>query len=313
MKDHLIFDTTDANTIVDSDSVGAFLRASDGTLLTHTDVGGKKALDVRVAEGINIEVDLSHVDDSVRLGDGTTLTTVTTVGADNGLDVNIINASVTIDDGGSPISIDDNGGSLTVDAVDLDIRNLVFATDKVDVSGSTLGANSGVDIGDVTINNAAGASAVNIQDGGNSITVDAVQLDIDNLNATDDAVQAWMFDGVGNAIGSTAGAIDVNIASGTLSTSDAALANTAIAAAANPLSVALTAEDVVVSPLANRKYLFIYNNGNRQIHIGQSGVSAATGFPVSPGSVIELRAGAAVDIEWVGVNTAQEIRTLELS
>ena len=36
----------------------------------------------------------------------------------------------------------------------------------------TLGANSGVDIGDVTINNASGASAVNIQDGGNSITVD---------------------------------------------------------------------------------------------------------------------------------------------
>ena len=30
----------------------------------------------------------------------------------------------------------------------------------------------GVDIGDVTVNNAAGASAVNIQDGGNSLTVD---------------------------------------------------------------------------------------------------------------------------------------------
>lgn len=37
----------------------------------------------------------------------------------------------------------------------------------------TLAANSGVDIGDVTINNASGASAVNIQDGGNSLTVDA--------------------------------------------------------------------------------------------------------------------------------------------
>lgn len=35
-----------------------------------------------------------------------------------------------------------------------------------------LAANDGVDIGDVTINNASGASAVNIQDGGNSITVD---------------------------------------------------------------------------------------------------------------------------------------------
>lgn len=34
-------------------------------------------------------------------------------------------------------------------------------------------AQPGVDIGDVTINNAAGASAVNVQDGGNSLTVDA--------------------------------------------------------------------------------------------------------------------------------------------
>jgi len=33
-------------------------------------------------------------------------------------------------------------------------------------------SNSGVDVGDVTINNAAGAAAVNIQDGGNSLTVD---------------------------------------------------------------------------------------------------------------------------------------------
>lgn len=37
-------------------------------------------------------------------------------------------------------------------------------------------AQPGVDIGDVTINNAGGASAVNIQDGGNSITVDSPQL-----------------------------------------------------------------------------------------------------------------------------------------
>lgn len=37
---------------------------------------------------------------------------------------------------------------------------------------STNQANSGVDIGDVTINNSTGAAAVNIQDGGNSITVD---------------------------------------------------------------------------------------------------------------------------------------------
>lgn len=41
----------------------------------------------------------------------------------------------------------------------------------------------GVDIGDVTINNAAGAAAVNIQDGGNSITVDGPLTDT-QLRAT---------------------------------------------------------------------------------------------------------------------------------
>jgi hypothetical protein len=46
--------------------------------------------------------------------------------------------------------------------------NLAAGTNAI----GKLAANDGVDVGDVTINNAAGASAVNIQDGGNSITVD---------------------------------------------------------------------------------------------------------------------------------------------
>ena len=52
--------------------------------------------------GVDVEVDLSHLDDSVRLGDGTSFFTSTTVGADIGLDVNVINAV---------LSVDDNGGS----------------------------------------------------------------------------------------------------------------------------------------------------------------------------------------------------------
>lgn len=46
---------------------------------------------------------------------------------------------------------------------------------SLDLAGNTrviAGSNSGVDIGDVTINNAGGGAAVNIQDGGNTITVD---------------------------------------------------------------------------------------------------------------------------------------------
>ena len=50
--------------------------------------------------------------------------------------------------------------------------NSVPATNAEGEAKVILGDNSGVDIGDVTINNASGASAVNIQDGGNSITID---------------------------------------------------------------------------------------------------------------------------------------------
>jgi hypothetical protein len=81
------------------------------------------------------------------------------LGANNDVTVT---GTVTANAGTGPFPVSDNGGSLTVDGT-------VAATQ----SGTwTLGANSGVDVGDVTINNASGASAVNIQDGGNSITVD---------------------------------------------------------------------------------------------------------------------------------------------
>jgi len=242
-KQKLLFDTTDAETIAASDSVGAYLRASDGTLLTHSDVGGKKALDVSIADGVNVEVDLSHVDDSVRLGDGTDFFTSTTVGADIGLDVNIINASI------------------AVTATDLDIRD---------------------------------------------------------LSAAQDSVASWLSDGAGTALTSTLvgadQALDVNIVQSVpLSIEDVALANTAIASAANTLAVANTAQNVVASPLADRKYLFVMNNSNKNVYVGASGVTAANGFPLSPQAVIELRAGDAIDIEFVASNAGKEIRTLELS
>lgn len=116
-------------------------------------------------------------------------------------------SAVNIQDGGNSITVDgtiavsnasipvtDNAGSITVDApvatpvfVRLSDGAAAITTLPVSLASvpshavtnagtfavqSTNQANSGVDIGDVTINNAAGASAVNIQDGGNTITVD---------------------------------------------------------------------------------------------------------------------------------------------
>lgn len=231
MKSRLVFDVTDAASILASDSVGAFLRSSDGTLITHTDVSGKKALDVRIAEGINVEVDLSHVDDSVRLGDGTSFFTSTSENGDISLDVHISNS-------------------------DLDIRD---------------------------------------------------------LSAAQDNIASWTHDGTGTAITSTGTSLDVNVTGGTINVNDAALANTAIAAQAETLDAANTAQDIIVSPLANRKYLYILNNDNNDVFIGQSGVTAASGFPIPPSALLELRAGSAIDIEFVSSKSGHEIRTLELS
>lgn len=241
MKHQLVFDTADAETIADSDNVGAYLRASDGTLLTHTDVGGKKALDVRVAEGINVEVDLDAADDSVE--------------------------SWTHDGVGNPIG--STGGSL------------------------------------------------HIHDGGGSITVDAVDLDIRDLDAAQDNVQAWAHDGTGTAITSTVvgpdTGLDVNIIN-SLTVNDSALANTAIANATKTLTLANTPEDIIDSPLANRKYLWVLNHSNKEIYIGAPGVTPANGFPLSPSYALPMRAGAAVAIEFVGrTGATPEIRTLELS
>ncbi len=92
------------------------------------------------------------------------------------------------------VSIANTGTNATPVVVDLGANNDVTVTGSVAVTGtfyqatqpvsaaslplptgaatSALQTQPGVDIGDVTVNNASGASAVNIQDGGNSITVD---------------------------------------------------------------------------------------------------------------------------------------------
>jgi len=58
----------------------------------------------------------------------------------------------------------------------------------------TAAAQPGVDIGDVTINNAAGAAAVNIRDGGNSITIDGA-ITIQEPLSVDDNGSSLTVDG----------------------------------------------------------------------------------------------------------------------
>lgn len=227
MLHKLIFDPTDTESRAASANVGAYVRSSDGTLITATGT----ALDVNIGSVVDLDIrDLDASQDNVAISDGT-----------DQLEINA--------DGS--INISDNGGSITVDATDLDIRD---------------------------------------------------------LNAATDSIQSNLFDGAGNSIGSTAGALDVNIASGDI---DDSLADTALVTGSQ--SVTTTSADLIATDLASRKWLFAYNAGNKEVYIGPSGVSTANGFPLPPGSALELRAGPSIDIHAVAENGTQDVRTLELS
>jgi len=228
----------------DGASLGAYLRASDGTLLTHTDVSGKKALDVNIASGVNVEVDLSHVDDSIRLGDGTALFTSTSENSDIALDVHISNTELSVIQGSdSPWSIDDNGGSLTVDASQLDIDDLDYTSDNVAIKGST----------------------------GNQLVV-----------AAD-------------------GSIGVTFASAT-------------AAAYGAKSITSTATKVITTNLANRRKVIVQNLGSKDMFFGHDvSVTAATGILISAGSSVELELGATLDVYAITASSTADARYFEVA
>lgn len=162
--------------ISDGTTPAQHLKVNVDGSVNITDNAGSLTVDA-----IDLDIrDLSHIQDSVKIGDGTDFVAVNTDGS---------------------LNITDNGGSLTVDANNLDIRDLVFATDKVDASGSVVALDSATlaALESITVQNPAGAGAVNIQDGGNSITVDATALDIRSLVAATDSVAAWLKDATGAA------------------------------------------------------------------------------------------------------------------
>lgn len=91
--------------------------------------------------------------------------------------------------GASAVNIQDGGNSITVDATNLDIRDLVFASDKVDVSGSSVTVSGSVTVTatDLDIRNLVFATD-KVDVSGSAVTVSATDLDIRDLSASQDNV-----------------------------------------------------------------------------------------------------------------------------
>ena len=277
MLHRLLFDVSNP---AESANIGAYLRAgSDGDLLSSTNVGGKEGLDINL---INTSIAVTGSDFDIR-------------------DLSAAQDNVAISDGTDTLAVNADGSiNAVVSATNLDIRDLTHVSDSIKIGDGT----------DFLAIDASGN--IGVTDAGGSLTVDAVNLDIRDLVAASDSVAAWLSDGAGNAITSSAGALDVNIASSDITFDfDDDLANTAIQA--DDEDVTAVSAALFTSVLANRKHVFLYNNGNKEVYIGPSGVAVTDGFPIFPGSALEARIGAAVAVHAISASGTQDIRILQLS
>lgn len=317
-KDQLVLDTA---ALADSDNVGAYIRASDGTLITHTSLnaGATKALDVNVANVIAI----SATDLDIR---------------------DLVFATDKVDVSGSEVSLDAATlaalENITVSATDFDIRDLVFATDKVDVSGS-----------EVSLDAATLAALENI-------TVSATDFDIRNLDYSQDNVAVKGATGnqlVVNADGSINANVDVSVVNGSDKAEDAVHASADIgtytlsvrqdvlsasssasgdyqsfktdsqgrtytnssaqSAAFSAVSVDATVGgiDLVPTDLVNRKKILIQNTSSKAIFIGNSGVTITSGIKVPASSSAEFEVSEQCNLFAITASGSADVRIMEIA
>ena len=291
-KDKLVFDAAE---LASSDDVGAYLRSSDGTLLTHTDVSGKKALDVYVANDIQVSIAPNQ---EIKITDGTDDLAINPDGSINAVvtatDLDIRNLTqtdeVTVFQGTSP---------WVVSATDFDIRNLDYAQDNVAIKGAT--GNQLVVNADGSLNVNADISVVN----GSDKAEDSAHVSGD-IGTYVLAVRQDTLSSSTSASGDYA-SFKVD-ALGRMYTTD--VAQDAVFASKTVLT---SATDLVTSDLANRSKILIQNVSNRTIYIGESAVTAADGIRLSAGSSMELAVGPQVDLYAIAVGGSADVRILELA
>jgi hypothetical protein len=238
----------------------------------------------------------------------------------------------------SGTSADGDYASFNVNSVgelwvhDEDVRaQLVLANSSLDAIEASVAA---IDIDTssiITELQSANTSLDNIESDADQIRIDttAIYNEITALSHAEDSLHSsghmgFMSLGVRNDAGTalagdgdyipfmfnSSGSLYTTV-TGTTSVSDAALANTSIVN--TPTNITTSATDILATDLTNRKYLFLYNNGEQKVFLGGSGVTVANGFPLSPRSYMEMRAGSAINIHAISNVGTNEVRAMELS
>jgi len=212
--------------------------------------------------------------------------------------------AIIVDAAGHQLDVNADG-SINVSlgtVTDLDIRNLVFATDKVDVTGSVVALDSAslAALENITVNVSNTVEITN--DAGNPIPVSG---EVSLSSATLAALESITVTATNLDIRDLTFAADKVDASGsrTIST-NSSIANSAV-------SITTTAAQLTPSPLSNRTTLIVQNLGNKEIFIGGSGVTSANGIRVSAGANAELNYNASVALFARTASGTADVRILE--
>lgn len=244
--------------------VDATLTASIGDVTIIDPDGDPLAVNPDGSINVNInggalQVEISAADgDNIAISDGTN---TAVVNPDGSLNVQLTGTSeVRITDGTDDLAINADGSlNSVVTATNLDIRDLVFATDKVDVSGSSVSVSG-------------------------SVAVSATDLDIRDLTHVTDSIK------IGD------GTDFVNVTSNNeLKSAD--ILNVSFTQGTVSVSVAGAAVEIKsgVSRLANRKSVLIQAQGTNIVY-GFS--SSSQPFNLANGSTITLSVGDGLGV-WV--------------
>ena len=240
--------------------------------------------------------------------DGEAITS-TTIGAIEALDVNIAGGSISVTSG-SEYTEDAAHADTDLGSFVLSVREDTLAA-STDASGDYQSFKSDM-LGRLYVTDDQALTQladVNAELDGLSTLVTATNTVLTSIDTELDAQTALLttidqcFTDVKNAAG------DALRVEGDFSS----VCDTAIATGATPVTDA-AATSVVASALADRKTLWIANEGKSHVYIGGTGVTSATGFPLYRKTAIEISAGAAIDIQAIADNASgADLRTLELS
>ena len=181
---------------------GATVDASRGGILVQGN-DGSNYQDIAVNSSGHVLVDIQDASVTVDFTAEFTDDAAYTVASDTGLAIGGVATSDTVD-----------SGDFGVLRINTD-RELYTSADIRNVGGNAVSTGSGaVDSGTLRVVLPTDQSVLSVDDNGGSLTVDATQLDIDNLNSTDDEV--GIGDGTNSLVVNADGSLNITDNSGSL-------------------------------------------------------------------------------------------------